>query len=45
MTLFEQIKAIPKVDMHINLTSSISTDLAFDLSDEENMAEILAKMQ
>lgn len=45
MTLFEQIKAIPKVDMHINLTSSISTDLAFDLSDDVNMAEILSKMQ
>ena len=45
MTLFEQIKMIPKVDMHINLTSSISTDLAFDLSDEENMVEIIDKMQ
>ena len=45
MTLFEQIKAIPKVDMHINLTSSISTDLAFDLSMDENMAEIIDKMQ
>ena len=45
MTLFEQIKNIPKVDMHINLTSSISTDLAFDLSDDVNMAEILSKMQ
>ena len=45
MTLFEQIKALPKVDMHINLTSSISTDLAFDLSDDTNMAEIIAKMQ
>ena len=45
MTLFEQIKALPKVDMHINLTSSISTDLAFDLSDDVNMAEILDKMQ
>ena len=44
MTLFEQIKTIPKVDMHINLTSSISTDLAFDLSDA-NMAEIISKMQ
>ena len=33
---FEQIKAIPKVDMHINLTSSISTDLAFDLSMDDN---------
>ena len=45
MTLFEQIKTIPKVDMHINLTSSISTDLAFDLSDDVNMADILDKMQ
>ena len=45
MTLFEQIKGIPKVDMHINLTSSISTDLAFDLSLDENMAEIIDKMQ
>ena len=45
MTLFEQIKMIPKVDMHINLTSSISTDLAFDLSDDVNMAEILDRMQ
>ena len=45
MTLFEQIKMIPKVDMHINLTSSISTDLAFDLSTDENMAEIIDKMQ
>ena len=45
MTLFEQIKALPKVDMHINLTSSISTDLAFDLSDDVNMAEIIDKMQ
>ena len=45
MTLFEQIKAIPKIDMHINLTSSISTDLAFDLSDDTNMAEIIDKMQ
>ena len=45
MTLFEQIKAIPKVDMHINLTSSISTDLAFDLSDDVNMVDIISKMQ
>ena len=45
MTLFEQIKSIPKVDMHINLTSSISTDLAFDLSDDANMADIISKMQ
>ncbi len=45
MNLFEQIKNIPKVDLHINLTSSISTDLAFDLSDDVNMVDILEKMQ
>ena len=45
MTLFEQIKAVPKVDVHINLTSSISTDLAFDLSLDTNMAEIISRMQ
>ncbi len=45
MTLFEQLKSIPKVDMHINLTSSISTDLAFDLSDEDNILNIVDEMQ
>lgn len=45
MTIFEQIKSIPKVDMHINLTGSISTDLAFDLSDDVNMADIIDTMQ
>ena len=45
MTLFEQIKAIPKVDMHINLTSSISTDLAYSLSNDTNIVDVLEKMQ
>ena len=45
MTLFEQLKNFPKVDMHINLTSSISTDLAFDLTDEENIVDVLDKMR
>ena len=45
MNLFEQIKNIPKVDMHINLTGSISTDLAFDLSDDTNIVDVLEKMQ
>ena len=40
MTLFEQLKMIPKVDMHINLTSSISTNLAFDLSDDTNILDV-----
>lgn len=45
MTLFEQIKSIPKVDMHINLTSSISTDLAFDLSDDTSILDVTLKMR
>lgn len=45
MTLFEQLKMIPKVDMHINLTSSISTDLAFDLTDESSILDIEEDMR
>ena len=45
MTLFEQLKNLPKIDMHINLTSSISTDLAFDLSSTENLVEVLDQMR
>lgn len=35
MALFEQLKNIPKVDLHINLVSSISTDLAFSITNED----------
>ena len=45
MNLFEQLKELPKVDMHINLTSSISTDLASYLMDDENLVNIIDKMQ
>lgn len=45
MTLFEQIKGIPKVDLHINLTSSISPDLAFDLTDSKSIPDIIDQMQ
>lgn len=45
MTLFEQLKMIPKVDMHINLTSSISTNLAFDLSDEASILDVTLDMR
>jgi len=45
MTLFEQLKNIPKVDMHINLTSSISTDLAFDLSSDASMIDVMDEMR
>lgn len=44
MTLFEQLKSIPKVDLHINLTSSISTNLAFDLSDETSIQDVEEQM-
>lgn len=45
MNLFEQLKELPKVDMHINLTSSISTNLAAYLMDDENLVDIIDKMQ
>ena len=44
MTLFEQLKNIPKVDLHINLTGSISTDLAFSVTNESSIQEIEDKM-
>ncbi len=44
MTLFEQLKALPKVNLHINLTSSISTNLLFDLSNEENIIDLEDKL-
>ena len=45
MNLFEQIKTIPKVDMHINLTGSISTFLASDIDKNKNILDILNMMQ
>ena len=45
MTLFEQLKNIPKVDMHINLTSSISTDLAYSLSSDLEMIDVVDEMR
>lgn len=44
MTLFEQLKAIPKIDLHINLTGSISTDLAFSVTNESSIQELEDKM-
>lgn len=44
MTLFEQLKAIPKTDVHINLTGSISTDLAFSITNESSIQELEDKM-
>lgn len=44
MTLFEQLKNIPKIDLHINLTGSISTDLAFSVINESSIQELEDKM-
>ena len=44
MTLFEQLKNMPKIDLHINLTSSISTDLAFSVTNESSIQELEDKM-
>lgn len=40
MILFEQLKNIPKVDLHINLTSSISTDLVYELNEFDNIIDV-----
>ena len=45
MALFEQLKNIPKVDLHINMTSSISTNLAFDLTQENSIIDVEEKMR
>ena len=45
MNLFEQLKLIPKVEMHINLTGSISTDLASYIESDKNILDILNMMQ
>ena len=40
MNLFEQLKLMPKVDMHINLVSSISTCLASYLKNEHDILDM-----
>lgn len=45
MNLFEQLKLMPKVDMHINLVSSISIDLASYLKDDQNILDMENMMQ
>ena len=42
--MFEQLKLLPKVDLHINLTSSISTELVFDLTNETSIIDLEDKM-
>ena len=44
MDLFQQLKFLPKVDLHINLTSSISTNLVFDLTNETSIIDVEEKM-
>ena len=45
MNLFEQLKLMPKVDMHINLVSSISIDLASYLKDDQDILDMENMMQ
>lgn len=42
--MFEQLKLLPKVDLHINLTGSISTNLVFDLTNETSIIDLEEKM-
>ncbi len=42
--MFEQLKRLPKVDLHINLTGSISTELVFDLTNETSIIDLEDKM-
>ena len=41
MISFENLKSIPKVDLHINFLSSITTSLAFDLNDDLTIADVI----
>jgi adenosine deaminase len=44
MNIFPQLKLLPKVDLHINLTGSISTNLVFDLTNETSIIDLEEKM-
>lgn len=41
MISFEKLKSIPKLDLHINFLSSITTNLAFDLNDDLSIDEVM----
>lgn len=41
MVSFEELKKIPKLDLHINFLSSISDNLAFDLDNELSFEEVM----
>ena len=41
MVSFEELKKVPKLDMHINFLSSITTNLAFDLNDDLSIDEVI----
>jgi len=41
MVSFEELKQIPKIDLHINFLSSITTNLAFDLNDDLSIDEVM----
>lgn len=41
MVSFENLKKVPKLDLHINFLSSITTNLAFDLNDDLSIDEVM----
>lgn len=41
MVSFSELKQIPKIDLHINFLSSITTNLAFDLNDDLSIDEVM----
>lgn len=41
MISFENLKNIPKLDLHINFLSSITTNLAFDLNNDLSFEEVI----
>ena len=41
MVSFENLKSIPKLDLHINFLSSITTNLAFDLNEDLSFDEVM----
>ena len=41
MISFEKLKGIPKIDLHINFLTSISTSLAFELDDDLSFNQLM----
>ena len=44
MSLFEQLKLMPKIDLHVNLTGSISPNLVLDLNNDLSIQDLEEEM-